>query len=349
MLDIMNVGGYGVAVAVISIMLSVSGIILGIGFALDDRKLKEFGRNELYQALLNGLIVGSLIVCFLPGGIVSVAINSLVANSSYPSCNPPINYNSAICFAHDYLAGISPVTVNGNVYPTFTDSILGLLLPTFSLYLGIGALAAVQINLVVVSFSFGNMLNPILHQIGYIIEGLTLALISVQAQDALLRIIAGVAVPLLLPVGVILRSFYPTRRLGGSILAMAIALFAVLPLTYVLDSQIVSYYSYSTLQPAINATISSTQSATSSAIAGAQAQQSSNSIGYSSFQALSSAASTVANGAESLINGLMQELALLIVQVFFLPAFSLILTTVSARELAKILGSEISFGKFSML
>jgi hypothetical protein len=349
MLDIMNAGGYGIAVAVISIMLAASGIILGMGFALDDRKLKEFGRNELYQAIINGAIVGSLLVCFLPGGIVSSSINGLVANSSYPSCEPPLNYNSAICFAHDYLAGISPITINGNSYPSFTDSVMELLVPTFSLYLGIGALAAVQINLVVVSFSFGNLLNPVLHQIGYVLEGLTLALLSIQAQDALLRVIAGVAVPLLLPVGVILRSFYFTRKLGGAIMAASIALFAVFPLSYVLDSQVMSYYSYSTLQPAINATISSTQSASSTVLSGIPSTQPSNSISSGAFQSLANAADGVANGAESLVRSLIQGLALLIVQVFFLPVFSIMLTTISARELARILGSEISFGKFGML
>ena len=28
-------------------MLSIAGIVLGIGYAIDDRKLKEFGKSEI--------------------------------------------------------------------------------------------------------------------------------------------------------------------------------------------------------------------------------------------------------------------------------------------------------------
>ena len=51
---------------------------------------------------------------------------------------------------------------------------------------------------------------------------------------------------------------------------------------------------------------------------------------------------------ESLISQIINMVTIVIVEAFFLPIFSLILTVVSARELAKILGSELSFGKFDI-
>ena len=48
------------------------------------------------------------------------------------------------------------------------------------------------------------------------------------------------------------------------------------------------------------------------------------------------------------IQSIVDYLALLIVEVVFLPLLSIILTIISARELARIMGSEISFGRFDV-
>ena len=63
-------GGYSIAITLVAIMVSVAGIIFGIGYSMDDRRLKELGRAELYQAIINGVIVGSLLLAFGTNGIV---------------------------------------------------------------------------------------------------------------------------------------------------------------------------------------------------------------------------------------------------------------------------------------
>ena len=47
--------GFSVAVSVLAIMISIGGISVGIGYATSNRRLKEFGRDELNQCLVNGL------------------------------------------------------------------------------------------------------------------------------------------------------------------------------------------------------------------------------------------------------------------------------------------------------
>ena len=65
-------------------------------------------------------------------------------------------------------------------------------------------------------------------------EGLTLALITIEAQRAFLAFIAAAMFSTFLPIGLILRSFYFTRKIGGAIIAIAIGLYVIFPLLYVM-------------------------------------------------------------------------------------------------------------------
>ncbi len=126
-----STSGYNIAIVVLSIMISISGIVLGVGYAMDDRRVKSFAKGELYQSLLSGALLGALIIAFGSGGIVNSFIGSNVVNMGYHTCTAPLNYNGAICFAHDYLAGLYPISVGNASFPSITDSVLALLLPTW--------------------------------------------------------------------------------------------------------------------------------------------------------------------------------------------------------------------------
>jgi hypothetical protein len=51
---------------------------------------------------------------------------------------------------------------------------------------------------------------------------------------------------------------------------------------------------------------------------------------------------------QAMMQYIVDTIATLIVEVFFIPVLSVALTIISIRELARILGSEVSFGKFDM-
>ena len=72
-MDILPFGAYGfsIAVYVIGIMLAIAGISLGIGYAANKRSLKEFGKEEIYQSVINGVLVGSMLILFSQNGIVN--------------------------------------------------------------------------------------------------------------------------------------------------------------------------------------------------------------------------------------------------------------------------------------
>ncbi len=344
---LLGLGIYDAAVALIAIMLSVAGMVLGLGYALSDKKLKEFGISEIYQCIINGIIVGSLVVAFSNGGVVTQIINNTVAGASLgATCSSTMSGNYAICFAYNYLVGLRPVTINGTSYPTLIDASLGVLAPVSVLYTGLSILSSIKISLGIISIGFASALNPIITALNYVIEALTASVIAIEVQGLLLKFVAAVAVPVLLPIGILLRTFYFTRRLGGAIMAIAIGLFAVLPLTYVLNAELASTY----VGSLDNSTVSSfvlNATATSSGIInhaaglnGNLANQSTSLSGY-----FTGSINTLVNGFDNFLEQLAGFVALLIIDVFFLPAFSIILTVISIREIARALGSEISFGR----
>ena len=339
-------GGYSIAITLVAIMVSVAGIIFGIGYSMDDRRLKELGRAELYQAIINGVIVGSLLLAFGTNGIVPSLMNSSVSNLSYSACPPFMQSNKAICFANDYLVGAYPVTISGKEYPSISEISVGLLLPLATLYTLLSVISSIKLNLDVAVIGFSGALSPLLSQMRYVMEAITFAIIGVFVQDILLKFIAATAVPVLLPLGILLRTFYFTRRLGGTIIAIAIGLFAVFPLTYLLDANLVTTYaSYTT--PASVDSITAAANGSSASIIGSPSLTG-NAIGQGVIGQLTGALSSLIQSVEGLIQSLLLTVAMLVVEVFFLPVFSIILTTVSVRELARILGSEVSFARFDV-
>ena len=339
-----SLGMYTIAVALIAIMLSIAGIVLGLGYAMDSRKLKEFAISEIYQAVINGAIVGSLIVGFSSGGFFMVLINNVAGISSVSaSCPIGMSGNYPMCFAYNYLVGAGTVSVNGSSYQSLMSLTFEFLVPASALYSGLSLLSSVRLGIGIASMSFAGAFNPLLTALKYAIDAFTAAAIGIEVQAMLLRFISVVAIPILLPAGIILRTVYVTRRLGGAIMAVAIGLFAVMPFTYLLNAALANNYMSSLNGSSVNANIASDISESSSILGSATGMNTNNTARIINF--FRNSVNALINGFGSVINGILGVIAFIIIEVFFLPIFSLILTAVSIKELARIMGSEISFGR----
>ena len=341
-------GAYEVSVGIIAIMLAVSGIVLGMGYATDDKKLKEFGRDELLQSLINGAIVGFLFVAFSNSGFFTMLINSLANSQSFTaSCPAFMNVNYAVCFAYNYLVGISPVSINGASYPSLMDVSLPLLVSLSVSYTTLSLIGSLQFSVGILSVSLTSVLSPLLTQLSYLMNVLTFAITGIEAQAILLEFIAVTAVPVLLPVGIVLRALYFTRKLGGAIIAITIGLFGVFPLTYLLNAELTSSYFSTTSASNTDSLVSSLgtiKDGMMSAVSGVGVAQNST-VRNGIIDSLSSTIGGFVGSAEALFKELANIVAFLIIDIFFLPVFSLILTAISIREFARILSSEVSFGR----
>lgn len=327
--------GYDIAIAVVGIMIGIAGILLGVGYAMNNRQLKELATAELFQSFVNAAIIGVLFIAFSNYGVVTLAMNGIVGvSTSGTVCDADVNVSLSMCFASAYLTGVlAPLYFNGHSMLSLTEGSLLILTPLSAfnaLLAAIGPSGSPEAAL----------LQPLTIQLGYAVKMLSLSLVGIQVQGALLKVISAVAAPVVLPIGLILRTFYPTRQLGGTIIAVAIGFFAVFPLTYIMNAQISSTTWQNSIQSTMNSTTQSAQRLQST-IGGT--------LGSNSIpgQVLTTVSGFV-GGTLGPIQDILTAVSLVVIEVFFFPIFSLILTVISIREMARVLGSEMSFAHFGI-
>lgn len=343
--------GYTIAIYVIGIMFAIAGISLGLGYALSERKLKEFGRKELLESVFNGIIIGSLFILFSNNGAISVVLNQLtLQNGTNISCSSFLEQNPAICLANNYLVGTTPYSFNGVYHSSVLTTVSTMIVGLVSLNTILGLIAAAKIDLLLVTISLSYVVSPLISQIQYVVRILSTVAISTIVQSSVLLFAAVSSLSIILPSGMILRSFYPTRKLGGFLMATAIGLYVVLPLSYVMNASLVSSFSNN-----VNATSLSQISLSASNFQGSiigsgeQAQKSNYTDITGIINTMTIGITSISTSITNLINGLLGFVAYLIVYSFVLPIFSLIITGISIRELSQILGAEAFFGKFNIL
>ncbi len=195
----------------------------------------------------------------------------------------------------------------------------------------------------VISVSFASVLNPIISQIQYFIKALTAISISALVQSSLLSVVAASAITLILPTGLLLRTFYPTRKIGGFLIAVAIGMYVIFPMTYVLNAGILNTYSINSS----NSTI--VQLSGSAGNIEAQVFSISGTPRIGVIGAIVNAINSIGPVFSGVVNTIIGIISYFILAAFILPAFSLILTTISIKELSSIFGSEISFSLFDMV
>lgn len=324
--------GLGISVLLVSIMLAIGGVLLGGGYALNDRKLKELGKNEILQSLINGALVGGFLLLFANGGIIGSFVNSAVlTNGTKLSCSSFMQYNAAICFAYDYLIGSNQYYYLGSYHSSILSSVTLAIVGLTSLYAVLGL--------------FKLFLSPVLAQIQGAVQALGAAAVSATVQASVLMFIAVSALTLMLPLGLVLRTFYPTRKMGSFLIALTIGLYVVLPMTYLLNAAIASTYSF-----AANQTNLSTLSLGVSGIENSVLPYvTSGTNGTGIVASLVSIGSSVSTQISNLMSYLFSAIAYFIIYAFVLPAFSLMLTAISVKELATLLGSDNFFGRFNLL
>ncbi len=323
-----------IAVTVLAIMVALGGMAFGVGYAINSRALKEFGKEELNQCVINGALIGGMMLLFLPSGIVSSLIGTITSTSS-AQCPSYLAANSAICFSYGYLSG-SGYVFSGVSHPSILSQITTLITGLVSLNAALGLIGSLQISILGVGVSLSQAAAPLLYQLQFFIKVLSSAAISVLVQSSIISVVSVTSVSLLLPLGIILRTFYPTRKTGGFLLGLSIGLYVVLPLTYVLDASVINSYTVSFANSSLVTMTSS--------VSNLGSHMSSLSVRNASvLHAISSAFSPITSEFSLFADAILNYISYFLLAAFILPAFSLAITIVSIREISAVLGSEVSF------
>jgi len=210
---------YAIATALLTISILVSGIAIGIGKALGNRRIEGFGKEELTQAIISCALFGAIVVL---AATTEAAAASLVPSFSPASLCPMLSHlsDSPAFYAQCNYASLSSSSESLLASAMKSQNILGFL---SKLGLHLGAVSAEPF--------FG--LQYAAESMSPLISNFTFLLSLLFLQASFLGFAIATAFPIFLPAGLILRMFFPTRKLGGAAMALAIGLYVIYPLLFV--------------------------------------------------------------------------------------------------------------------
>ena len=138
---------------------------------------------------------------------------------------------------------------------------------------------------------------------------------SIYVQLIGLDIIRGTAMVFLMPCGVLLRLFPPTREAGGFMIASAFALYVVLPFTYLVDKEV--------MEPLYLQEFGAPMCADSAGVSSAQISRPSQMFDSLAFNLLPDLSKDLL--------GLPKSISYVAIQAVFLPALSMIIVVTFIR------------------
>lgn len=201
--------GVEIAVIIVTASIVLAGIMIGLGKAMGYKRIESFGVEELLQSIVNAAIIGSFAAIT---DLVAVVSSTIVT----PTCSQGTVIEQLICNLE---------FLNVGLFDMFQElvQILNLLGFYESIALDFGAFAISPLtNLSAVSSVLSSQLLSL---------NLIIILVGLNVQVA--EFIGANALGLLFPVGLVLRTLFATRKVGGFLIALSIGLYLFYP-TFVL-------------------------------------------------------------------------------------------------------------------
>jgi hypothetical protein len=233
----------GAALPLAAVLLTtgviIAGIVYALGNALSNDKMKAWAKTEIFEILFSAIILSTvLFAVFSFDQVVNyIATSPNIAHDSIASgvCSTKLSlpqYKS-IPFCHIKLA----------IYflNSLFNELKGMGEKVYLKYLVTSTMADFSINIEIATemagfFTFNPLRgffsidNIILNEL---FEYITRIMVVTKLQEVFIAFISIALFPILLTMGLVMRSFAFTRRLGGLLAALAIALFFVYPMFYV--------------------------------------------------------------------------------------------------------------------
>lgn len=197
--------GLEVAVAVVVASVILAGILVGVGRALGTKRIEHFGFEELIQSIINSAIIGSF-------AAVKELVGAVSSSSVTGTCAPGGAIEQLSC---------TLVRLNGSLFAMMGELVRMLDLMGYyqRISLDFGAFAVEPFsNLSAVSDLLSSQLLS-----------LNLIIILVELNSQMAAFIGQNALALLFPVGLVLRTLFATRKVGGFLIALAIGLYIFYP------------------------------------------------------------------------------------------------------------------------
>ncbi|MBU0591425.1 hypothetical protein KKF81_01290 [Candidatus Micrarchaeota archaeon] len=219
------------ALAVIALIISciLVAIAYAVGTGMEMPEIKAWAGNELGQIFANAVIILMFIVAI---GFVDTIVSAMVMTSglNIPECSVPGGSclrNVTDAYLYDYIetakTGARSVLINNIDAASWANRRMGLnCLTIYCLQLGLTTTMAGQY-----------VLDMDMYAIMF--EYYTNLLSFMEAQRFFVNQISFKMGPIILALGIIARTFYFTRKLGGLLIAVAAGIMFFLPGMYIFD------------------------------------------------------------------------------------------------------------------
>lgn len=357
-----NTGGdaFNIAIYTIVSMAVLVGITYLLGKAFSNRKLEDWSKSEFLQVLISAALVGGLFFLMAPGtGVVIVAFDSLIpedisipyiagaadVSSVTPSSIPitadgcgdgPVPSGTLLCFASTYLKALSAQIGSVLVTMIVSSTVLDII-------------SKISIDVVIVEVTPLSGLSSIVQVLNTLMQSLLFLGIAVNVGIGFLDFIGATALSLFLPIGVVLRSFFATRRIGGLLIGLAVGLYLVFPLTLAMNAVAVQSTAENSegLQRfmAFSAAVEEMNPLNTFSTPGALldpgkwTEYSGDFIG-----GIGAFVDLMSHIPETLI----AIISFLMIQIVVLPLLSIVITIIAIKELGGFFGSELNMSKFEV-
>ncbi|MEW6035823.1 MAG: hypothetical protein AB1529_04380 [Candidatus Micrarchaeota archaeon] len=218
------------ALAIGAIMLSILLVAIGymLGHAFEMPEIKAWAQNEMVQVFVSAIIVVAFTFTAL---LLDAYLETIVQNSNLGfSCSG--STNCAVTVSEQYLAGITE-----SAEKQARDNVVEAASAAKWAYTRFGLSTPMLIPLLQASTSFtftaGRLMD--VERRNTVLEYLGNMLSSLYAQEFFVKEISFKLAPIILVIGIIARSFFFTRKMGGLLIAVGIGVMYVFPLMYVFD------------------------------------------------------------------------------------------------------------------
>jgi len=253
-LDLASVGsaGYRITLAVVVIAIMLSGLAIGLGIALRSRRLREFGMEELLQSFINAALLGGFVL--IVGLLAGLSSGMVSGNAAVAACynstgvsyllqgGQPYDQSQPFAAGEGQLSS-SGQPGNGNLtLASYSECLVrGMEMESFTfsseLYkasLILSFASDIQLNTGIVDYKPFSGLSSLADSLSSVIKRITFYQSALTANALLLRFSYLTSLTVFLPLGLIFRSFFATRKIGGLLISMAIGLFIIYPMLNVI-------------------------------------------------------------------------------------------------------------------
>ncbi|MGB9719244.1 MAG: hypothetical protein ACPL06_01470 [Candidatus Anstonellales archaeon] len=194
----------GIASSVVTIMIILSGIAIGVGKAIGSKRLELFGVEELAQAILNAAIIGVFAVIVTTITQVSTSIDFLTCGAGLPE--------ELQC----QMASVE-------------NASFSLMAESEKTALTLGYYESLLLHFGSFDIQILKGLRPMSETLGEGVKMLSINSTFAVMNSQLANFIAQTMLEVFLPLGIIFRSFFATRKIGGFLIGTAIGFYLLFP------------------------------------------------------------------------------------------------------------------------